>query len=337
MRSNLKKKLSRWLLPLLLAFVATFLLVTPILAIEPPDDIEINAIYVYRNCRQEGDQLYLVEYTIENTENPDETATIAYMCRLREEDDSLAVSYPYAFYNDGYGSGVVAFYFTATSAPEWDGPYSVQLLGNIFLDWEGVLPDITESTFDLWQDTSMTTTKIVLASRVLTMAQALETEWGIDLVAENADTGQIALTAYGVAYFSVVIPYFTDVAPNAMVAGTIGTSVTEPQIDEIATDHDYADDLDAAIDDTLFDLSATAEAFGVDRGPFTALLYYGVVLVLLIMVSHRLESQKPLLLLSIPAVIGGAFVGVPLVVTILVGFLALLYIAYSIFYKPSPA
>ena len=329
----MKTKLTRWLAPLL-AIMAIFLFITPVLAIEQPDTLEINAVYVYQNCRETGDQMYIIDFTIEYTTPPAQNAYQAYMCRLREDTDVLVYERPYPFHENGYAQGVRGIYLSAEDAPDWEGSYNIQLIGNPFLDWTGGVPEDSVSTFDLWQDNEIAVTKVVLASRILTLAQALETDWGMDMV-NVSDAGQLVLTSNGVAYFSAAIPYFTDVAPSSLPSGVIHGEILDPVIDDVDTSADYADSLEADIEDTLFDITPMADAFGVDRGPLTALLYYGVAVFALIVISRRIESTKPLMILAIPIVIGGAFVGVPLIATILVGFLALAYISYTIFYKPS--
>ena len=69
----------------------------------------------------------------------------------------------------------------------------------------------------------------------------------------------------------------------------------------------------------------------------TAILYYGVVVAILIIIARRVGTYKPMMLLSIPFVFLGAFIGVPLIVTVLAGLVGLGVTGYVIFYKPSTA
>lgn len=331
-------KLTRWLLPIF-AVGVVFLMATPVLAIDDPDSMSVNAVYAYRNCRETGDQLYLVDYTISYnvTGNPDEDAGQAFLCRLLEGSTELRAVSPFPYHDDGYGRGVAAIYFSAADAPGWEAAYTMELVGNPFLDWSGTPPSDTESTFDLWQDNDIAITHVVLSSRIINLAEELETAWSVDMVQQDTQTGEYTLTIYGAAYFSGVVPYLTDVAPSVFVSDEIQTGVTEIEIDDVDMSTEYADELETGIIGTLFDMTPLADEFGVGRGVLTALLYYGIVLFALITLSIRMKSQKPLMLLSIPLVILGAFVGVPLVTTILAGFISLAYIAYTMFYKPSSA
>jgi len=327
---NVKKKPTRWLLPTLFAVLLSLILVTPVLAIADPDSMTVNSVYVYRNVRETGDQLYLIDYTIDYTVNPDENITEAFLCRLMNGSTELRAVAPYAYYDDGYDRGVIAIYFNAADAPTWEGSYSMYVVGNPILSWSGDPPSVYISTFNLWQDNSIATQNTVVSSRVLYLADILELEWSVDMI--EASGGGHSLTSYGEDYFTNVIPYADDIAPYAFAG-----QIIQPEVEDVDDSTAYADVLVTNIQNTPLDLTDMANAWGVARGPLTALLYYGVVAFALIMITKKMQSQKPLMILAIPAVVMGAFVGVPLLVTVLVGFLAFGYIAFSIFYKGSTA
>jgi len=317
---------------ILLGTLVSFLIIVPVLAIGDPDSVSVNAVYAYRNCREDGDQLYLIDYTIDYTIAgvPDETITEAFLCRLMNGSTELRAVAPYAYYNDGYDRGVIAIYFNAADAPTWEGSYSMYLIGNPILSWAGDPPSTYISSFNVWQDNSMSVTQQVVSTRILYLADLLEIAWSVDMI--EAAGGGHSLTVYGEDYFTNAVPYVSDIAPYAFAG-----QIILPEVEDVDTTTAYADALESDILGTPLDLTNMATAFGVERGPLTALLYYGVVAFLLIKLSSKSKSQKPLMILSIPAVIGGAFVGVPLIVTVLVGFLAFGFIAYSIFYKGSTA
>lgn len=334
------KRFVRWALPVLAGCFLILSLVTPVLAIAQPDGIAIDAVYVYRNCRETGDQLYIVAYTINYTTLPDEGTSEAYLLRLLDAaDDELAHTAPYAYYNKGYGQGVVALYFSAVDAPEWEGICTMELFGNPFLEWPGGVPSdsVASTDFDVWQDNELGVTQTIVGGRVIDLASNLETAWGKDMVTIS-DTGKQILTSYAAAYFVNAIPNIYEIAPDIFAEGQGGWSgVIPPEIPEEQDRTDYSDQLETNIIGTPFDLTAMANVFGVSRGPLSALLYYGIVVAVLIIIARRIGSYKPMMLLSIPFVIVGAFIGVPLIATILAGLVALGMTAYVIFYKPSSA
>ena len=310
--------------------------ITPVLAIADPDSMTVDEVYVYRNCRETGDQLYLVTYNITYGSPPSESVTEAFLCRLLDGSTELRSVAPFTYHENGYGMGVVAIYFSADDAPAWEGSYTMELIGNPALSWPGDPPSDTETSFDLWQNNALAITHVVLSARIISLAEDLETAWSVDMAYQNTETGEYVLTVYGEAYFSGVVPYLTDVAPFIFDT-TIPPVVVEPEIEDPDTSADYADSLEAGIIDTLFDLTPVADRFGVERGPFTAILYYGAGVFGLLTLSVKMKSQKPLMLFSIPLVILGAFIGVPLVATILAAFAAIFFIAWTLFYKPSNA
>ena len=309
---------------------------TPVLAIADPDSMSVDEVYVYRNCREVGDQMYLVTYTITYASPPTESVSEAFLCRLMDGTTELASVAPFTYHNNGYDEGVVAIYFSAENAPDWEGAYTMELTGNPALGWSGDPPTDTDSTFDLWQDNGLAITHVVLSSRIIDLATELETDWSLDMVQQNSETGEYTLTMHGEAYFSGVVPYLPEVAPFVF-EDVVPPVVVEPEIEDPDTSAAYADSLETGILGTVLDITPLADEFGVGRGQLTAILYYAAVLLFLIKVSQKLQSQKPLMILSIPLVVLGAFVGVPLVVTILAAFVAIFFIAWSVFYKPSTA
>jgi len=331
----------RWFPALLLGLLLSLVLVSPVLAsINPPDSISINSVWVYRNCKETGDQLYIVDYTIDYTVTPNETAAEAYMCRLLQSNTTLAYASPYPYHDKGYGRGVVAIYFSASAAPAWQSNFtSIELLGSPFCDWNGTLPSYTvvSTNFSLWQDSEPTVQKVAIAGKIIYLATILETEWTEDMTS-TSDNGQIVLTPYAASYFVNVIPYLGDIAPSVFPGGqSPGTSVTEPDILPDTSGQGYANWLASIITGTPFDLTNLAADFGVSRGALTAIFYYGIVVFVLIVIMRGLGTYKPMMFFALPFVILGAFLGVPLIVTILVGMANLFLIGWALFYKPSSA
>jgi hypothetical protein len=335
-----KTKLTRWFLPSLLAIVATFALLTPVLAaISPPDDISIDAVYVYGNCRQEGDQLYLVQYTITYSSSPGVDSAEAFICRLMDGTSTLQSTYPVAYHDDGYGEGVIALYFTAADAPTWEGSYTMELLGNPFEDWSGGIPEDTmlSTAFNLWQDSDITATKSLVAARIITMAFELDSSWGVDMVT-TSDAGRNVLTSYAAGYFINVVPYISDIAPTVFAEGEGMPSETiSPDIPSATSGTGYLDYLKHVTDGTPLDFTDLAADWGMSRGAVTAVFYYGILAICMILIARKLGSYKPVMAFSIPLVILGAFISGEPMVTILAGFMAIGMVAYIFLYKPSPA
>lgn len=317
---------------LILTIVGLFLVsASPVFAIDDPNTISINGVYVYRNCQETGDQLYIVDYTlIYDGSNPTETVTEAYLVRLMNGTTELGSVAPYAYYDDGYDRGVAAIYFSAVDAPWWEGSFTMKLEGNPTLTWNATPPSTSVSTFNLWQDNALATTRIVLSNRILWLADLLELAWSVDMV-ETSASGSY-LTSLGEDYFSSVIPNLLTMAPYAFAGRTV-----LPEVERRDFTGDYADDLETGIIGTPFDFTSLGSEFGVSRGAITAILYYGAIILFCILAVRQIGSYKPIMLFLLPLIILGAFIGVPLVITILFGFASLVMIGFALFYRPASA
>jgi len=320
---------------LILAIALILALAMPAFAIADPDlAFQINAVWVYRNLQEDLDQLYIVDYTIDYTANPTENVTEAFLIRLMDGGDQLGAAAPCAYYDEGYDRGVVVLYFTAAEASGfvWEDPnFSMILTGNPVLAWPGDPPTTTVAAFDLWQDWAMSTAQVVLASRILWLADQLELAWSVDMIESTAAGSK--LTSYGEDYFTNAIGDLREMAPYAFSG-----QVTQPEIEKKAFTEDYSNTLAATVTGTPLDLTPLADEFQLTREVVTTVLYYGAVVILfIVMMVKRIGSTKPLMVMAIPFVIGGAFFGVPLVITVLAGFVALAMIAYIFFYQKSSA
>jgi len=313
-------------------------LAMPVFAIDDPDVLQINAVWVYENCKEDNDQLYLIDYTLDNDpdgdpltdDNPDENITEAYLVRLMNGAVELGSTAPYAFYDEGYDRGLIALYFSAAEAPGWEGAYTMILVGNPTLDWDADPPETSVGDFDLWQDWPISTTQEILASRILWLADQLELAWAVDMIETTASGSR--LTEYGESYFVNVIPDLRTMAPSAFVG-----QIIQPEVEKREFTEDYSDDLAASVVGTPLDLTPLADAFDLSREVVTTVIYYAAVVVFLALLVTKIKNYKPAILMTIPCIIGGAFVGVPLVITVLAGFFSLILIAYILFYQKSTA
>jgi len=302
---------------------------SPVLAINNPDTLSINAVYVYRHCVEDDDQLYLIDYTIEYTgANPDENSTEAYLFRLMNGAIELRAIAPYSYYDDGYDRAVAAIYFTAADAPAWAGGYSMHLVGNPALGWPGAPPNTSVAVFDLWStSTNISDTQTEVAARVLYLADMLEVEWGIDLI-ETSASGSY-LTSYGEDYFMNAIPHLQLIAPGAFAG-----SITPAEFETRTYTQAYSTTLRTALIGTPLDFTNLANAFGVPVMFVSSILYLMIMALVLYYASIKTGSYKPALLLSAVMIVAGALLGMlPLLLAIIMGFFALLGIGYAFFYQ----
>jgi hypothetical protein len=237
---------------------------------------------------------------------------------------------PFAYNDNGYGEGVVALYFDASSAPAWGQNYTV-ILGNnpLLSSWNGSSVSTSFSGFNEWNDNVISTTRNLVSLRILTMAQELKVAWGVDLM-ETAAGGSY-LTTYGEDYFMSTVPYLMEIAPYAF-----STSVGQPNYPDITKNYTYAQNLEDMSKNTIADVGTpTASILGTTRGEATAVIYYAAVIIMLILICRAMNTYKPLMLLMAPFVALGWAVGVPLDITVYAGLIATFLLLFELLYKPT--
>ena len=319
------KKFTRWFLPILVAVLAILTLVTPVVAsYEQPTTLEIQEIMAYENYHEEDAQLYIVTYYISGNYTVD--ADELFLFQLRDDNDAVVTKVPYPFHDDGYGLGVVAFYLEASDALTWGGTVSVKLVGNPIVEWEGGIPS-TATDVITWNTGTTEEIEELVSSKVLALAAELEESWDVDMI--TTSNSVTILTDNGSTYFTNVIPYLQTGAPSVF-----GQYVFAPHypIDEKPAPDSYADWLKESIDGTVFDLSPTERSWNMSTGTLTAVIYYGFVILLLVMFAVKKGLKKGLIIFFDVAVIIGAFIGIPLMVTIIWSFFCLITTVW-VFYK----
>jgi hypothetical protein len=323
-------KLTRWLLPGFLALLGILAIVSPILAVDQPTDLDIQDVSAYENAREIGDQLYIITYYIDFDDLPEDSAAELFMFRLLDEtDDEIIAANPYTFYNRGYGMGVVAFYLDAGDAPDWEGDYTVQIVGNpVGVSWNGTAPSTTTTSID-WTTGDTEDIQEYISAEIAYIAAELEQSWAVEMT--TTQLGATVLSDSGRNYFLAVVPYLSEVAPYVM--GQYTYTPTWPE-ESPATDN-WGDELESAVDGTIFDLGPIIRAHpstGLSTGIVKAAIYYTLVVAFFILLLGKHKLSKGTMLLVWPFMVAGIFIGVPLSWTIIVAFLALASTVW-VFYK----
>jgi len=304
-------------------------------SISSPDTIVINNVWVYKNCLETGDQLYIIYYQIDYTVNPTEDIADLFIIRLMNGATEVGATVPYAYYDDGYDYGVASIYLDSSEALTWEGSYTMYIVGNPTADWSGSAPSEDETAFD-WQGYSdIDTTQLAISGRVLSLAAALDSKWTeaeFDLVdVDSAAAGY--LTENGVAYFKNVIYSLQTIAPYALAYRIVDIDYDRTDTTLYDYDQDYADSLQDDLAGTIFDVSDVNSMFHVSTGALIAFLYYGCILIMYVKTYPKLNSTKPFVAILPVFVLAGAFIGVPLLVTIIMAFVCFLMLGYAIFYR----
>ena len=310
-------KLVRYSLPVLIAIIGILLTVVPVLAaVSQPTDLEIQEVTAWENAREDGDQLYLIKYYIDFASLPDENVDELFIFRLldaADEEITSATAYPY--YSQGYDLGIVAFYIEPEDAPTWGGDLTVEISGNPLIDWDGD-PPTTSTTSITWNTGTTEEMNELLSAKIVYLASQLEVAWDVEMT--TAASGMTILSDTGSTYFVRVVPYLTEVAPYCA-----GQQIYTPTYPDTKPGEDtYATTLIEALDGTIFDLSGPARSFHTSPGVIAASLYYPLVVFLLILMAKKFKLGKSIMFIACFFVVAGAFIGVPLIVTIVAALLA---------------
>ena len=309
-------KPSRLILPILLAISGLLLFVVPVLAaVSQPSDLEIQEVTAWQNAKEDDDQLYLIKYYIDFAALPDENVDELFIFRLLDTDDEITSTTAYPYYSQGYELGVVAFYVEPEDAPTWGSGLSVQIAGNPLIDWDGDTPSTTTTSIT-WNTGTTSEIHELLSAKIASLASQLEVAWDVEMT--TAASGMTVLSDTGAAYFVRVVPYLIEVEPYCQ-----GQQIYTPDYPEEKPGEDtYATTLIDALDGTVFDLSGPARSFHTSPGVIAASLYYPLVVVLLVLLARKFKLGKGIMFIAGFFVVAGAFIGVPLIVTIVAALLA---------------
>lgn len=195
-------------------------------AIEEPDTPpQINATYIFQF--NDGSIGMLVEYYLDYSSLPAETATEAYLVVLYNLDTSTQIKAvaPYTFVDSGYGINLAWLYFTADEVTahglSYTGNYESWLVGNPMLSWNATVPK-TIGVMDEWIAIAP---NMGLGLKILYYAGVLEDAWSIDMVSATSLGNK--LTTVGESYFENVIPNVRTLAPLAFSSLTTSPSYTK--------------------------------------------------------------------------------------------------------------
>lgn len=324
--------------------ITLFNLGSPVLAIDyTPSAIEINSVDVYDNAIETGDMMFFTDYTLTYTVTPTEPISDTFFVKLY---DSLGVEIvavtPYAFFENGYNRGIVVMYFTAAEVTSlglvWEDPYEMRIMGNPSASWTGTPPIPVSSTYTTftWRLTHpVSTQRGVIAQRIQSFAQTLTAAWAdTNYVLYTIQSGSIYLTSVGQAYFSIVVPYLTTIAPNILQ----NVQVTQTIIKRDNSGSSWQTSIDAFTHDTVFEKPRLylGTLFGVSGRMVTGVLWLIAMLFIIYKAAKMVNSYKPAMLLSFPLLVFGCLVGwMPVLVGLGFGFFCGVLTWYTFTYAQS--
>jgi hypothetical protein len=217
----MKNKLSKifWL-SLLLSITLSLLFPTLIYAdTAVPNLTAINETHAWRNVLESNDYLLVARYNVAYGANPVTDISDTFAFRLMDTTNTieLGVVEAYPYQNDGYGQGVVSWYFPASSNLTWNSPYWIRIEGKIptFTSppiYNINLPSTTYSSY-----TSTIDIQNDIASKIISMANTIGRSWTPNqTLTEETESGTV-LSQSGESYFRPVIPGIQSMCPGLFI------------------------------------------------------------------------------------------------------------------------
>jgi len=298
-------------------------------AIATPDIYNVDETQFYQSVLETGDQYCFVTFDLDYTgANPSERADEAWIFRLMEDGVEVAAVTPNPLYDDGYASGLVSFYLTPAEAVTWGSAnVSIIMTGNPMLSWaDGSPPVATDNIVDLWS-----TTPANITPRIRVIATDLEAAWGLDLI--DLIQGEQILTSTGEEYFESVIDDLRAIAPALFDASTV-----TPEYDERTYTQAAATTAENRwVGDSLLDLTAVANVFGISRLWMTSIMYIVGCAVGMIIIITRVPTvaRAGFFLVGVMLVFGSFQGFMTYEIGIFAGVLGVLAIIFAWFYRPT--
>ena len=277
-----------------------------------PYSTTLPTVKVFRDAQQTGSRLIFARYNIDYTTEPKEPADAYYTFYLGDSaGNPLFIAKVIS-----YGQGFAGLYLAPEHTFEWNS---------------------TAYTVVVAAKTGSLTEGVNKATRTLTVAD-YETDWkniqpAVDDIMwyVERDKGVTYLSAdglnlAGIDYCEKALPGFEFVYPYPYVP-----SFTEREYEE-----GYATTLANRWDGTTYGtaIGNIADWTRLSSMWLKSICWLALLVIVGFIVIMTTQSAKPALLLSASMLIGGALLGfLPLVVTIVVGFVCILGIGYVFFYR----
>ena len=305
----------------------------------PDSGPTISTVYAFRHVLEPNDMLLVGLGDIPYAVNPTETAAQAFVYRTLDATAVERANTAPEVYNvtgtwteNGYEEGAFSMYVAADVATAmWDTAITVKLEGNVLMTWVPTRPNVSFTTITWYSTAYEAATDILLRLRVIDIASALGTAWGLDLIEDTTDGTK--LTADGAAYFDNVIPGL-----RVMVPTLYPSAVQSPDFKEKTYTKSYIDQLKTLWDGTQWDykFQQLADATHLSKPTVKALLYLIPITVIAYFIGVAAADMRPalfLVLLSLP--IGGRIGMIDLTIGLVVGFILLLALGLTLWHSRS--
>jgi len=178
---------------------------TGFVAITPPDSIAVFEVEVFRDIQEDGDQMFVMRYFINYSDEPPYSARNLFLMGIFEDGGYDVGVLRYTGDTWRYGYHIAGVYLLSDNALEWGEDYSVVVMGN---------PDYWDLVEDSQMDTYVLTgsdyrSDAGLCAFLLDQGKELQTETGDTYIDDSGN-----LNSYATQIFIQAIPGLPAVCPD---------------------------------------------------------------------------------------------------------------------------
>ena len=332
--------------PFFLAIAASLLVAfssaTPVYAIDNPDTISIETVRAYDSVLTSGDLLIIVQYNLAYSVLPDEVITDAFIGRFKRDTIELNSVEPFSFNDQGYGRGVFSLFWTpaqkAADSIEFNNPnlenYTLTLQGDIGV-FTGSVPTTTTDSIT-YRDATDTSNQLFADVKALAQKFENDSGWNDDPAFASLITtggGVDQLTSVGEEYFSNAMPNL-----NVMIPSIFSSGKTSADFVPRASNRSFEGELNTFWDSTTIDdgfdsLAEDTEAPRLLWTTMVALFFMGVIAFVMgkWLKDTGLGIAFGLLTTAVTLPMATAVNLVPLNLTVVIAFLAVVGIGWTLF------
>ncbi len=213
-------------------------------AADEPLVVSLTSIVIFKDLIVTGDFLAVVPYEITFTTEPDENINETFIFSLLSPDgatvNGTVLAYP--FFNQGYGKGIVSFYFESGMTTGLAYIFRVQQNPAVYP--AAIFSDFIVSNANFSDATDQSA---ALKIRIINIGQELTIEYSQTLLG-TSEAGSTVLAATGELYFLNAIPGLQQMAPELF-----SVNLEDPDYSKRTWLYTFAESLRTKYDGTLLD------------------------------------------------------------------------------------
>lgn len=196
-------------------FIVTFIVISAFPAAsvyaadEQPNTVSLYDIEIFNSLIVDDDFLAVVPYQISFDTEPSIGIDETYLFRILSPGGSeeLGVTTASALFNDGYGLGMVSFYFDSGMTANTSYIFRVQQNPAYYPEPDYWDFSVSESNYSQSDDQAA-----ALKAKIIDASSALSVEFGVSLLT-TAESGDTVLSSYGELYYLNAIPGLQYMCP----------------------------------------------------------------------------------------------------------------------------